>query len=254
MDNNLDLNATARKSERTIEKSSPYLVNATYFIISVDIAVPIGSFNEKNELKAIQKAWDQKAREEAEAAGEAPPVEPEAPAEGKGEQEAPAEVVDDDGIPDENEAIYERAVYLMPYKSSELLNKIYRSIERINLDGVGETESNNVRVLNTKQLSDEERSNRKLDIIGGFEFIDSEFRIVVLEGLGGKDHGMNWFYTSNMRKAPNSRRCKLLYNPEIWFKNRLYLDFNVNIKKIKLRDTLTSIMASPDIYLRSKVP
>jgi hypothetical protein len=118
-------------------------------------------------------------------------VEPEAPAEGKGEQEAPAEVVDDDGIPDENEAIYERAVYLMPYKSSELLNKIYRSIERINLDGVGETESNNVRVLNTKQLSDEERSNRKLDIIGGFEFIDSEFRIVVLEGLGGKDHGMN---------------------------------------------------------------
>jgi hypothetical protein len=56
MDNNLDLNATARKSERTIEKSSPYLVNATYFIISVDIAVPIGSFNEKNELKAIQKA------------------------------------------------------------------------------------------------------------------------------------------------------------------------------------------------------
>jgi len=45
-----------------------------------------------------------------------------------------------------------------------------------------------------------------------------------------------------------------LYNPDIKFKNRIYLDFNVYIKRIKLRNTLTEIMASPDIYLRSKVP
>lgn len=38
------------------------------------------------------------------------------------------------------------------------------------------------------------------------------------------------------------------------FKNRLYLDFNVTVKKIKLRDTITKIMGSPDVYLRSKVP
>jgi len=45
-----------------------------------------------------------------------------------------------------------------------------------------------------------------------------------------------------------------LYNPEIRFKNRQYIDFNVTIKKIKLRSTLTEIMASPNIYLRNKVP
>lgn len=46
----------------------------------------------------------------------------------------------------------------------------------------------------------------------------------------------------------------MLYNPEVRYKNRLYQDFNVAMKRIRLRDPLTKIMASPDVYLRSKVP
>ena len=46
----------------------------------------------------------------------------------------------------------------------------------------------------------------------------------------------------------------MLYNPEVRFKNRIYLDFNVMIKKIKLRDALTKIMGAPEVYLRAKVP
>jgi len=57
-----------------------------------------------------------------------------------------------------------------------------------------------------------------------------------------------------MRQRPNDKKFKLIYNPEVRFKNRLYLEFNVQIKKIKLRDTITKIMGSPDVYLRSKVP
>ena len=34
----------------------------------------------------------------------------------------------------------------------------------------------------------------------------------------------------------------------------MYLDFNVALKKIRLRDPLTKIMGAPDVYLRSKVP
>ena len=60
------------------------------------------------------------------------------------------------------------------------------------MSGIGEKD--NVRVLNTKVLSEQERGNRKLDILGGFEFIDSEFRILVLEGLGGQGNGMDRFY------------------------------------------------------------
>lgn len=85
-----------------------------------------------------------------------------------------------------------RAVYVYPYKSTELLNSLHWTIEEINLQGIGESE--NVRVLNTKVLSQEERNNKNLDIIGGFEFIDSEYWILVIEGLAGEGNGMDWFY------------------------------------------------------------
>lgn len=43
---NLDLNTTAKKNEKTIEKSSPYLINGTYAVITADLSYPIGSFDE----------------------------------------------------------------------------------------------------------------------------------------------------------------------------------------------------------------
>lgn len=46
----------------------------------------------------------------------------------------------------------------------------------------------------------------------------------------------------------------MLYNPDVRFKNRIYVEFNCSIKKIKLREPLRSIMGAPDVYLRSKVP
>lgn len=43
----------------------------------------------------------------------------------------------------------------------------------------------NVRYLNTYELSEDDRKNRKLDILGGFELMDSECRVYIFEGLGG---------------------------------------------------------------------
>lgn len=40
-----------------------------------------------------------------------------------------------------------------------------------------------VRSLTTKALSEEERASRELDYLGGFEVLDGEFRMFVLEGL-----------------------------------------------------------------------
>lgn len=51
---NIDLNTTAKKNERTIEKSSPYLMHATYAVIVCELSVPLGSFNEENELKLLK--------------------------------------------------------------------------------------------------------------------------------------------------------------------------------------------------------
>lgn len=260
-EDNLNLNTTARKEERAIEKSSPYLINGTFFVISVDLAYNLGEFNEEEELAKlkpkeaeIQEQPVKEAPAKEAPAKEAPPVaKPEVKAdEAAHESDEDSDISRAEEIVDENLAIYERAVYVLPYEnSSELLDKILGSIEKINLEGLN---LENSKQLNTKEFSEEERNNRKLDFIGGFEIMDSEFRMFVIEGLGGKGHSMDKFYKMNERTQPNQKRLRLLLNPEVRFKNRMYLDFNASIKRLKLRDTLTKIMSSPDVFLRSKVP
>lgn len=79
-------------------------------------------------------------------------------------------------------AIFERMVIIMPYKSPEAVKLIEETFESINLEGLG---LENARYLNTKELSEEDKENRSLDFLGGFEIMDSEFRMFIIEGLGG---------------------------------------------------------------------
>lgn len=77
--------------------------------------------------------------------------------------------------------------------------------------------------------------------------------MLILEGIGGEGNSMDKFYRANEREKPNDKKFKMLYNPNLKFKNRIYLDFNCAIKRIKLRNSLSATIAAPDIYLRSKV-
>lgn len=124
---------------------------------------------------------------------------------------------------------------MIPYKSPELVQKIEDSFINVNLKGL---DLPNARYISTKEFSEEERANRKLDFMGGFCLMDSETRMYIFEGLGGEGRGVRQFYQENMRDKPNDRKYTLLYNPDVRFKNRIYLDFNAAIKKIKLREPL----------------
>ena len=267
MDNtqNLDLNTTARKNEKTIEKFSPYLINASYAVIQANLSFPIGSFNLENELAAAQSLnAGESLAEESKAGGDASKISDARGSVSKTlnsmesvQDMAAAEgstVIDKslpDPIADINGAIFERMIVIVPYKSPETVKHIEATFERINLTGLN---LENSRYLNTKELSEEERAARDLDFLGGFEIMDSEFRMFIIEGLGGRARGMDQFYRANERTRPNDKKFKMLYNPQVRFKSRMYLDFNVSIKKIRLRDSLTKIMGAPDVYLRSKVP
>jgi hypothetical protein len=52
----LDLNATARKNDKNVELSSPYLINMTYCIVQASLAYPIGPFDENFELHKLSRA------------------------------------------------------------------------------------------------------------------------------------------------------------------------------------------------------
>ena len=91
-----------------------------------------------------------------------------------------------------------------------------------------------------------------MDIITGFELIDFDKRMYVFEGLsdGAMTKIKNFFHYEH----PNDDNCKILKNQNVLFQERLYLDFNVRIKMIKLRETLEEIVNNPDMYSRIKVP
>ena len=154
-------------------------------------------------------------------------------------------------ITDIKGAIFERMIIIVPYKSPDTVKHIEATFEKINLAGLS---LENSRYLNTKELSEAEQKDRTLDFLSGFEIMDSEFRMFIFEGLGGRGRAMEQLYLATERTRPNDKKFKMLYNPQVRFKNRHYMDFNVALKKIRLRDTLTKIMGAPDVYLRSKVP
>jgi len=264
---NLDLNTTARKNEKTIEKFSPYLINATYAVIQANLSFPIGSFNLEAEIAALGSIGNESVEESKDAktlSKQAETLQSVRSSINKdkqgetvssfGELKNPGAVgenVTQEPIPDINGPIFERLIIIVPYKSPETVKHIEATFEKINLAGL---KLENSRYLNTKELSEEERADRTIDFLGGFEIMDSEFRMFIIEGIGGRGYGIEQFYRANERTRPNDKKFKMLYNPQVRYKNRMYLDFNVALKKIRLRDPLTKIMGSPDVYLRSKVP
>ena len=98
------------------------------------------------------------------------------------------EVPESEPLGDINGPIYERIVIIVPYKCPETVKHIEAIFERINLAGLN---LENARYLNTKELTEEERADRTLDFLGGFEIMDNEFRMFVIEGLGGSGHSMD---------------------------------------------------------------
>ena len=64
--------------------------------------------------------------------------------------------------------------------------------------------------LHTRELTEQERST--LDYLSGYELIEKEMRLFVVEG---RQESMRLFYSQNERTKPNDRTFKMLYNPDI---------------------------------------
>ena len=80
---------------------------------------------------------------------------------------------------------------MIPYKSPDSVKQIESAFENINVKGLN---VDNVRYVNTKEFSEEEKKDRKIDVLSGFELIDNEMRIYIIEGLGGEGKAMHAFY------------------------------------------------------------
>ena len=86
----------------------------------------------------------------------------------------------------------------------------------------------------------------------GIQLIDNEARIYIFEGL--RDGSMKKLHEVMVKSAPNTKTFKILKNSNLTFLKRLYTDFNIEIKRVRFRPSLTQLLLDPSIYIKSKVP
>ena len=141
------------------------------------------------------------------------------------------------------------SLFVLQYTDDKLLKDALAVVEETNKAAVRHAES-----CRSYALTDEERAAAdagRLDIITGFQVVDANWRMLVLEGL--VDGGMSTLLSRLGRDFANSPVVKYLANPDVQFTNRLYGVYNLAPKDIRLRDPLSVIMKQPGLYNRLKV-
>ena len=149
-----------------------------------------------------------------------------------------------------SQAPFARLAMMFPYGDGGVLRALLSAVDLINQRSLGDAI---VGSLQSYALSDEEAikaNTGDLDVVGGFHIIDEDCRMVVLEGLA---HSIAEVLESIPRVQLNGGAYRLLADPTVRFTQRLYAAFNLDLKKIRLRDPLQMLAEAPDIYNPTKV-
>lgn len=147
--------------------------------------------------------------------------------------------------------VFERIVYLFPYDDINMLQAIRECVDQVNSAAIPNVSLPSYQL--TQWQKDAARDG-KLDIICGFQIIEDAQRLIVLEGLS--EGGMSRLRESLPRASiaeKNQDIYKLFSNIDVLFTMRSYTVFEVDLKIIRLRRPLASIIQSPDIYNRGLV-
>lgn len=105
------------------------------------------------------------------------------------------------------------------------------------------------------RLSEEEKikaESNELDILTGFQVVDDKRRYIIIEGLS--DESMSIMRQLLRRSEPTNHKIKILYNSKIRFTNRLYTNFHLELKTIRLRNSLKVLLCNANVYNDNKVP
>ena len=147
---------------------------------------------------------------------------------------------------------YTRMVFVFKYTDDETLSAINAAVSAVNLVALPDIQGS----LRSYIFSKEEVlsvNSGVLDVVCGFTVIDDDVRIVVIEGLAGPDKAMQEIFLDIPRLQPNNKSLKILCNPEVLFPKRLYTEFGPEIKRIRIRDKISKLARSPEIYNRKQV-
>ena len=137
----------------------------------------------------------------------------------------------------------ERFIYISTYTDSNLMSTLTKLFEEINQKAFN---FQSAKEINTYALSKEEQENNEIDYISGFQIIDENIRITILEGITGK--AMQRVKELIPKIKLNDKKIKLLADTNVLFDTRLYSKFNLSLKLIKLRNNLKECLETYPIY------
>ena len=148
--------------------------------------------------------------------------------------------------PPEKPANLERFIYVTTYYDNAAMQKIKELFEEINQKAF---QLRSVKEIYTRNLTDEERDNNEIDYISGFQLLDKNIRITIIEGITEK--GMAIVKEKLPKYQMNSNTFMVFADKNVLFNKRIYSKFDLSLKYIKLRDTLNSILTTFPIYMKA---
>jgi len=164
---------------------------------------------------------------------------------GKNKNE-PEEEEEPQGPPPEKPLNLERFIYVTNYLDSNFMQNLKQLFEEINQTAFN---LKSVKEIYTKGLTEEERDNNEIDYISGFQLIDKNMRITILEGITGK--AMKKIKEAIPKTQMNNKNYMVFADSGVLFNKRLYSKFDLSLKYIKLRETLSTILQTFDIYTKA---
>ena len=164
---------------------------------------------------------------------------------GKGKNE-PEEEEEPQGPPPEKPLNLERFIYITTFLDNNFMQTLKHLFEEINQSAF---QLRSVKEIYTRGLSEEERDNNEIDYISGFQIIDKSIRITILEGITGK--AMKKVKESLPKTQMNTVNLMIFADSNVLFNKRIYSKFDLSLKYIKLRDNLSNILQTYDIYTKA---
>lgn len=140
----------------------------------------------------------------------------------------------------------ERFIYVTTYNDIETMKTLKELFESINKEAFN---LKSIKEVYTKTLTPEEEEDNNIDYISGFQLLDTNIRITIIEGITGK--AMKIVKERLPKLNLNSSSNKVYSDSRILFDTRIYSKFNLCMKFIKLRDSLNNILITFDIYLKA---
>nr|XP_020139128.1 uncharacterized protein FLJ43738-like [Microcebus murinus] len=170
----------------------------------------------------------------------------------------PASAASTSGLP-ASATRFGRIVFAFGFRRLAVLHGILQDVTAINaraLDLEAYPARSVQQILSAFKTRVKIHDRPQLDVLTGFHLLDGRLHLFVLEGLA--EQGLRRLLSGHRSETPTSTsersKCKVLYDSQLLFHQRLYADLETILYHVHLFQPLAQLMRHTALYLRKALP